>query len=164
MRLTLFDTGACAVESPDALAAGRRGETLVERLQDLEKLIDALFASWLGALPLVPSRRSHRLPHRQSLAVTPLDDATLEPTGLTQRVTAWDVSTGGLSFLHQHTLLCRTIAVTFQFEPGEVQSVLTRLKWCRFTRSGHYRSGGQFLRTIAPPPDAERDFDLLPPG
>jgi hypothetical protein len=164
MSLKLFDSGACAVEASTSFARARCGESLVERLQDLEGLINHLFASWLGAVPLIPSRRSHRLPNRQPVAVTPLDEASLEPNGVTQRVFAWDVSTGGLSFLHRDTLVCRTIAVTFQFEPGEFQSVLTRLKWCRFTRSGQYRSGGQFLRTIVSPHEAEVDFARLPTG
>jgi hypothetical protein len=161
MNLKLFEGGACAVETS---VAARCGESLVERLQDLDGLIETLFASWLGSLPLVPSRRSHRLSNRQLLALTPLDDASLAPNGVTQRVAAWDVSAGGLSFLHRETIVCRTIAVTFQFAPEEFRSVLTRLKWCRFTRNGQYRSGGQFLRTMIPPRDAEIDFNLLPPG
>lgn len=164
MALKLFDGGTCAATSPTALAAASRCEdSLVERWQDLEGLVETLFVSWLGSPPLM-SRRSHRVPHHQPLALTPLDDATLEPNGVTQRVAAWDLSSGGLSFLHQNTLVCRIIAITFGFPSGDFRSVLTRLKWCRFTRNGRYRSGGQFLRTIAPPRDAEVDFDLLPAG
>ena len=140
------------------------GLKIQQRILTIQNLVDTVFLSWMGTRPLVPARRAHRIPSRQALALTLLDDRTLEPVGETTRVYAWDLSDRGLSFLHRTPLACRNVAITIALPGGGVQSVQTRLTWCRFTREGQYRSGGQFVRAIAAPDDARCDFDSLTEG
>lgn len=118
------------------------------RLQSLASIVDGLMAEWIGSKALIAARKSHRVPTRQFFGITPLCDETFEPLAESCRVQAYDLGTDGLSFIHQNTLPFRMVAATFQLADGELESVVTRLKWCRFTREGHYRSGGQFVRTI----------------
>lgn len=135
-----------------------------ERFRDLQTVVDGLLASWVGdRLPLLP-RSSHRVIGKYDLAITPLDDETLEPTGDTRRVQAWDLSPDGLSFTHRYSLACRTVAVTIPLSNGDVESIATQLKWCRFSRDQLYRSGGQFLRMVNLGIESGFNVDQVPPG
>ena len=158
------------LEFPDVKhdAAGRTVDSLGLEIQrqilTIQNLVDTVFLSWMGTRPLIPTRRAHRVPSRQELALTKLDDRSLEPVGETTRVYAWDLSSRGLSFVHQSPLACRNVTITIPLPEGGMQSVQTRLTWCRFTRNRHYRSGGQFVRAISTPADAQGDFDSLREG
>ena len=72
-----------------------------------------------------------------------------------------DISKGGISFAHEQPLTCRKIAVTLQLDDGGCESIVTELKWCRFTRDGVYHSGGQFQRMIELPCAAGHHWDEL---
>ena len=81
--------------------------------------------------------------------MVPLDDRTENPLGSPLAVVGHDISLAGISFVHDRPLAPRKVAVTFQFEDGTSESILTLLKWCRFRRDGLYQSGGQFVRRVA---------------
>ena len=123
---------------------------LIRRISDLERLVDGLMVEWVGNRAPLYGRRSHRVPTRQFFDVTPLCDCGVESVGDSYRVQAFDLSTDGLSFVHSEMLPFRFVAATFELADSTLQTVVTRLKWCRFTRKKQYRSGGQFLRVLEP--------------
>ncbi|MFQ5733070.1 MAG: hypothetical protein ACE5KM_14105, partial [Planctomycetaceae bacterium] len=122
--------------------------TVVRRIHDLKSTVDGLMGEWIGARGLLYDRKSYRVVARQFFGLTPLCDDTWKPIAESYRVQAFDLSTDGVSFMHQKTLPYRLVAATFQLADGGLATVMTRLKWCRFTRTRSYRSGGHFLRTI----------------
>ena len=83
------------------------------------------------------------------LTITPLDDAGHGRTGESFTVTGREISLVGVSFTHPRPLAARHVAVTFHLADGTTESIVTRLRWCRFRRDGMYLSGGQFLHSIA---------------
>jgi len=127
---------------------------VLRRIPEVEALVDGFVASWHSSSASLQSRRWHRTRFQKPLTITPVDDGTVCPAGRPMAVTGHDISLAGLSFTHDQPLAPRKVAVTFQFEDGTCESVLTLLKWCRFRRDGLYQSGGQFLRTIALPEPA----------
>jgi hypothetical protein len=137
-----------------------RGDTLpvLMRIPEVEALADGVVASWHSANASLQSRRWHRAKFDWPLTVTPLDERTELPAGETLAVVGHDISLAGVSFVHDQPLAPRKVAVTFQFEDGTTESLLTLLKWCRFRRDGLYQSGGQFVRRL---PADER---LAPPA
>lgn len=137
---------------------------LIRRICDLDGVVEGLLAEWIGGRALLHGRRSHRVISRRFFSLTPVCEQTLQPAGATCRVQAYDLSPDGVSFTHRGTLPYRFVAATFQPAAGDPQTVLTRLKWCRFTRKQEYRSGGQFVRIIRPDWETEFTLDLLPAG
>jgi hypothetical protein len=125
--------------------------TVLRRMPELEALVDGLVASWHSSSASLQCRRWHRTRFQKPLTITPIDDGTELPAGPPLAVTGHDISLAGLSFIHDRPLAPRKVAVTFQFDDGTCDSVLTLLKWCRFRRDGLYQSGGQFLRVVALP-------------
>ena len=114
-------------------------------LQRVEQLVHELTASWVNANSML-SRRFHRVTFRQQIAIAELCDDGLIPTGQPRTAFTTDISHGGLSFEHDQPLACRMIAVTLPTSRELPESFVMRLKWCRFTRAGIYRSGGKFIR------------------
>lgn len=151
------------VESPRAAhAAPTVASSALCRLDEISRLVETLVAAWYES-PLVQQQRGeHRIPYNHPLALTPLDDKTEEFIGQTTIVAARNLSVEGVSFSHQQPLPFRKIALTFALPDGEVESMVTRLRWCRFTRDGLYQSGGTFLRTIQSPIGRDVDWMLLP--
>jgi hypothetical protein len=138
-----------AVVSQDLRA--ERGDPLpvLLRIPEVEALADGVVASWHSASTSLQSRRWHRAKFDRPLTVVPLDDRTENPFGTPLAVVGHDISLAGISFVHDRPLAPRKVAVTFQFEDGTSESILTLLKWCRFRRDGLYQSGGQFIRRVA---------------
>ncbi|MGE3315005.1 MAG: hypothetical protein AB7O26_07790 [Planctomycetaceae bacterium] len=119
---------------------------VLRRLGEIDGMVDALMASWHSSRQVLHARRWHRFNYRKPIAITPLDDASEEPIGETMLAFGRDISRGGISFVHDKPLPCRRVAISFQLNDGTHASIVTELKWCRFTLEGHYQSGGQFLR------------------
>ena len=151
------------VESiPSTQAASSVASSALCRLDEISRLVETLVAAWYDA-PLVQQQRGkHRIPFDQPLALTPLDDKTEEFIGQPQIVAGRNLSLDGVSFSHEQPMPFRKIALTFALPDGEVESMVTRLRWCRFTRDGLYQSGGTFLRTIRSPIGSDVDWMLLP--
>lgn len=76
--------------------------------------------------------------------MTPLDDATGTPTGDAVKVAARDLSFCGTSFIHAAPLPSRQVLLRHEGDADEPLAFVVTLRWCRFTRAGHYQSGGQF--------------------
>ena len=135
--------------------------TVLRRLGTISTLMDSLIASWHSTRQVLHARRWHRFRYEKPVAVTPLDDATEQPIGETLLATGRDISKGGISFAHVQPLTCCKVAVTLQLDDGGCESIVTELKWCRFTRDGVYHSGGQFQRMIELPCAAGHHWDEL---
>ena len=120
----------------------------LHRLQEIERLIEKLVASWHRTDHVLQTRRWHRAGFEKPLALTPLDEITEKPIGDPLPASGRNVSVHGIAFSHFDPLPYRKIAITFPEENDIQISVITCLKWCRFTRKNMYHSGGHFLRTI----------------
>ena len=120
----------------------------LHRLQEIESLIEKLVASWHRADRMLQTRRWHRAGFEKPLALTPLDEITEKPIGDPLPASGRNVSVHGIAFSHLDPLPYRKIAITFPDENDIQISVVTYLKWCRFTRKSVYHSGGRFIRTI----------------
>jgi hypothetical protein len=123
--------------------------TSLRRLPEVEHLVDGFVASWHSGVASIQARRWHRIPFARRLTITPLDDSAHGPSGESFTVTGREISLVGVSFTHTRPLAARHVAVTFHLADGTTESVVTRLRWCRFRRDGVYLSGGQFLHSIA---------------
>lgn len=121
--------------------------TVLRRLGEIDGMVDALMASWHSSRQVLHARRWHRFQYRKPVALRALDPVSEEPVGEAMLAFGRDISRGGISFVHDKPLPCRLVAITFELNDGTQASIVTELKWCRFTREGHYQSGGQFLRT-----------------
>lgn len=120
----------------------------LHRLQEIESLTEKLVASWHRTDRVLQTRRWHRAGFEKPLALTPLDEITEKPIGDPMPASGRNVSVHGVSFSHLDPLPFRKIAITFPDENDIQISVVTYLKWCRFTRKSVYHSGGRFIRTI----------------
>lgn len=138
-------TGTGFASHAENLAAKPTEPPVLKSLQRVEQLVDELTASWVNGTSML-SRRFHRVTFRQQIAIAELCDDGLIPLEEPHTAFTTDISHGGLSFEHDHPLACRMIAVTLPTCREIPESFVMRLKWCRFTRTGIYRSGGKFIR------------------
>lgn len=136
------------VSSVEPLLQEEGQDTVLQTLQEVESLIDTLSASWHTSPSILQSRRWHRLPYRKSILLTPIHEETDQPIADQRVATGQDISLGGICFLHDHPLPYRRITVTFPRDNGHIESLVIRLRWCRFTRHGFYQSGGKFLYPV----------------
>ncbi len=111
-------------------------------------------ASWHQSASTIHGRRAHRVPLPQSVCLTGLDDQ-FRPCAPPVVVQGRDISVDGLSFLHGQPLPYRYAAISLRTAQG-VESAICRLTWCRYSREGHYVSGGKFIRHVP--------TSLVPPG
>ena len=95
------------------------------------------------------------------MVLTPLDPGSALPDGDPTLVAGRNLSLQGVSFSHEHPLPYRDIVLTFALPGGGVESMVVRLKWCRFTRGGKYQSGGRLLRTTPSPIGVDLDWNQL---
>jgi hypothetical protein len=139
--------------APDVDFAKRRGLALagLRRIPEVEHLVDGFVASWNSGAASIQARRWHRIPFERQLTITPLSDTADGTAGESFTVRGREISLVGVSFSHPHPLPARRVAVTFHLGDGTTESVVTRLRWCRFRRDGTYLSGGHFLNLIAAP-------------
>ncbi len=133
---------------PDTVKPNGSELSALHRLQEIDCLIEKLVASWHRTDRILLTRRWHRAGFEKPLALTPLDEITEKPIGDPLPASGRNVSVHGISFSHLDPLPFRKIAITFPDENDIQISVVTYLKWCRFTRESVYHSGGHFLRTI----------------
>ena len=134
---------------------------VLRRVRELECLVEAVVASWHQSLPILLSRRWHRVGFEKPIALTNVDDVSGLPVGDSKLAVGRDISLGGISFTHTDPLPCRNIAISFALDNGVLATAVTRLTWCRFTLDGVYQSGGLFLRTVEFPDSHEFDWDRL---
>ena len=137
------------------------GAAVLARIRGLDGLLESVLASWHNSRQILQVRRWHRLEYAQPLCLTPLDENE-QLCDESWLVDGRDLSLGGLSFRHRRALVCRKAAVTFLLDADEIESVVVRLTWCRFTQAGIYESGGPFVRRLAEAPPQLSDWRLLP--
>lgn len=135
---------------------------VLRRLGEIGGMVDALMASWHSSRQVLHARRWHRFQYHKPVVVTPLDDRTEEPAGPELLAMGRDISKGGISFAHDKPLSSRKVAVSFELDDGSYASIVTELKWCRFTRDANYQSGGQFLHTASIPVSDPNTWNRLP--
>jgi len=116
-------------------------------------------ASWYQSATTVHSRCAHRVPLPQSICLTGLDDQ-FRPCAAPAIVQGRDISVDGLSFLHGQPLPFRYANVALR-TPRGIESIVCRLTWCRYSREGHYITGGKFVRHIPANPVSPTDWELL---
>ena len=145
--------GLAAATSVTAASSGLEDLSVLERLGEMEQLVGSVLASWQDPEQVVQMRRYHRLPFKQPLLLTALDDRTGETIGEPIHVFGRDISDGGLSIEHEGPLTCCRAALTLSDGSGRSETLVVRLTWCRFTRRGTYQSGGPFVWTTSRPAD-----------
>ena len=138
--------------------------SILPRTREIDSLVHSVMATWNASGPLLQKRRWHRILFEKPIVLTPLDEHSGEWDGQPMVAKGHDISLGGISFSHASPLPFRLVAVTLVRADGRPESVVTRLTWCRFTREGIYRSGGQFLRKIDGEAALENDWEALPPA
>jgi hypothetical protein len=139
-----------SLRSPEGVPATARpeeGGAVLRVLQGIEGLLDGTAASW-QRMQLVHERHWHRIPFREELTVTPIDELERRPMDERHEAVGCDISLGGISFKHAAPLPHRLVAVTFELSDGSTESLVTRLRWCRFGVDGAYRSGGVFMHSM----------------
>lgn len=122
-------------------------------------------ASWHQSASTIHGRRSHRIPLPQSVCLTGLDDS-FRPCAAPVVVQGRDISVDGISFRHGQPLPFRYATVSLRTAHG-IESAVCRLIWCRYSREGHYVSGGKFVRhipAILVPPDDWETLEQDCPG
>lgn len=150
MQSCSLDASASEVTEEPAFPAMRG-------VHEIARLVETLVASWGGGTPVLQGRRGHRVLYPRPIALTPVGHCD-EPSGPALLVEGSDLSVDGLSFRHPAPLPCRRAIVSFFLPGGTIESAVARLKWTRFTRQGHYRSGGQFVRVVRLPTEREREL------
>jgi hypothetical protein len=152
--------------APSTNFPGREASELsiLPRTREIDSLVRSVMATWNGPGALLQKRRWHRILFRKPIVLTPLDEHSGESDGEPMVAHGHDISLGGISFTHASPLPFRLMAVTLVRADGQPESVVTRLTWCRFTRDGFYRSGGQFLRKIEIRFEQGAEWDALPPA
>lgn len=143
---------------------GRNGGLKVElpRLAAIENIVGVLLASWHCSEAVVQSRRYHRVPYPHPLVLQAVNSSGTDPLEEPRVARGRDLSAGGLSFFHQRPQPSRHFAVQFVDQNADDAAILMRVGWCRFTRVGHYQSGGQFLRTLPPILNSADEWRALP--
>jgi hypothetical protein len=152
------------VSLPAALPNGvapAAGPSILPRTREIDNLVQSVTATWNGPCPLLQKRRWHRVLFDRPIVLTPMDG---EAQGQPMVARGHDISLGGISFFHASPLPFRLVAVTLLRSDGDLESVMTRLTWCRFNRDGRYRSGGRFLRKIEVDLGCGSDWNVLPPA
>jgi hypothetical protein len=144
----------------DAATANTVAFSALSRLDEISRLIGSIAAEW-GDSVMVHRRQDHRATFTNPLVLTPFDAGLAAPSGEPKLVVGRNVSLQGISFSHELPLPFRDVVLTFALPDGGVESMLTRLKWCRFTRDGQYHSGGRLLHTVASPVGRDIDWNLL---
>ena len=112
--------------------------------EDLNGFVSELLSSWHSSRPSFDRRNGHRIRWTGEVELQPLDDRTGTACGEPLLVTAKDLSTSGLAFVHPKPLVCKQAAVRLETPDGTIVRLKLRLTWSRFRSNRQYESGGQF--------------------
>lgn len=119
-------------------------------------------ASWHQSSSLIHGRGTHRVPFDDSVCIIGLDDS-YQSASAPVIVLGRDISADGISFVHGLPLPFRYVAVSIRSAAG-IQTVAARLTWCRYSRHGHYVTGGKFLQQIPLTIETPSDWETLTSG
>lgn len=104
--------------------------------------------SWQKPSQLVNRRKTHRHQYRHPLVITPVDEFLHGHFDKSFLVQGSNLSRAGIAFQHLQPIVHQNVAVTFFHSLDEVLTAKANLKWCRFSRSGLYQSGGELITPI----------------
>jgi hypothetical protein len=82
------------------------------------------------------------------LRLTPLDELGQPIEAETMLVTGKDITTRGVGFFHERPVAFRRAHLSFDHPTAGRFHAEVDLRWCRFTQSGWYESGGRLLRLV----------------
>ncbi len=119
------------------------GREAIDQIEQTEQDV-----SWQKSSQLVNRRKTHRHQYPHPLVVTPVDEFLNGHFDKSFLVQGSNLSKGGLAFQHLQPIAHQNVALTFFHSLAEVFTAKANLKWCRFTRSGIYQSGGEFITPI----------------
>jgi len=157
-------TTICAETKPKQHRNGPQTLLPQRRVQDADKFVETVVASWNAASPVVEKRRWHRIVLEMPIAIADFDISSSRRSSDWKRARGCDLSWGGVSFQHVHLLSQRHAVVTFFPGKDALEPVVVRLTWCRFSRQGIYQSGGRFLRKVDWQFGEQPDWDHLEPA
>lgn len=121
--------------------------------------------SWYQSSGLLNDRRAHRIAFPETLHVVGLE---INPNNgqfvaVADGIIAGgrDISVDGISFQHDDPVPHRFVSVSFR-SPLGTETLVAKLSWCRFSREGHYVSGGRLI--VEPQCNLEQtiDWDSVP--
>lgn len=160
MPTSIADLIGSIESDAEAVTATAVASSALHRLEEVSRLLNCLVAEW-GDNVTFHRRSELRTLFTDPLVLTPFDAGSDSPNGEPRLVTGRNVSLHGISFEHETPLPHRDIVLTFALPGGNVESIVTRLMWCRFNRDGRYQSGGRLMRSIASPIGSDVDWNLL---
>jgi hypothetical protein len=106
---------------------------------------------------VLDQRNKEREPFEETITLIGLDE-NLEPCSAPFDVVGRNISTEGVSILHEIPLMFRYVALEFAEEQIQgmseiptqllagVQRLVAKFAWCRYVGEGQYVSGGRFLK------------------
>lgn len=160
MPTSIADLISSIDSDAEGVTATAVASSALHRLEEVSRLLNCLVAEW-GDNVTFHRRSELRTSFNGAIVLTPFDAGSSSPNGEPRLVRGRNVSLHGISFEHETPLPHRDIVLTFALPDGCVESLVTRLMWCRFNRDGRYQSGGRLLRSIASPIDCNVDWNLL---
>ena len=105
---------------------------------DVEAVVRDLLTRWDQSVEGLDRRRTTRVSFQRHLLLVPLDGITEQPLEERRIATGRNISLLGVSFTHREPLPYNKVAIAFELPDGLSSLIVTRLNWCRFTRSGLY--------------------------
>jgi hypothetical protein len=116
--------------------------------------------SWYQSSGLLNDRRAHRVAFPETLHVVGLEinSDNGQFVAVTDVIIAGgrDISVDGISFQHKDPVPHRFVSVSFRSSLG-TETLVAKLSWCRFSREGHYVSGGRLI--VEPQRNLELSID-----
>lgn len=111
--------------------------------------------------PWIERRSSRRYAYPHLIVVTPLD-GHLQPASSSLVSCGKEISLSGIGFYMPQPFPFSKAVITFPCDSlfHSSISILTELRWCRFTRLGWYENGGRFVRLFELPQGSLENGDL----
>ena len=125
---------------------------------DVESVVRDLLTRWDRSVEGLDRRRTSRVSFQRHLLLVPLDGITEQPLEERRVATGRNISLLGVSFTHREPLPNNKVAIAFELPDGLSSFIVARLNWCRFTRSGLYEGGGNFLHRTSIALTAQTDW------
>jgi len=149
------------METSAPIYAVRAERSALELLDDVHSMVRDVLSQWQHPTDALERRDVPRIAFQKSLALFEVDQSSETPIGEPQLVIGKDISMYGVGFRHDGPLPFTKVAIGFELPDGCSQFILVRLTWCRFTRRGHYESGGTFLRPIDAPDGVSLEWNSM---
>ena len=124
-------------------------------------------ASWHKPESLIHNRCGHRFAFSGKLSILGLErcesDGAFRAASDLIAAQGRDISAGGISFRHESPIPHRYVAISIRSSEGP-ETLVAKLTWCRYSRKGHYVSGGRFVTRPRLDPQMADDAGLIDPS